>query len=96
MWAMAETAHLDARGRVVLPASARRRLGLEPGTELLVLPDARGGVRLVPRRDAARALLGVAAPGEGDSAVEELLAERRREAAAELTDSSPARNYKAR
>jgi len=89
MWVMADTAHLDARGRLVLPASARRRLGLEPGTELLVLPDPRGGVRLVPRSDAARGLLGAAAGGSAGSAVDELLEERRREAAAEQASAAP-------
>jgi bifunctional DNA-binding transcriptional regulator/antitoxin component of YhaV-PrlF toxin-antitoxin module len=79
LWAMSETAHMDDRGRVVLPAAARRRLGLVPGVELLILPDLRGGVRLVPRDEAANSLLGAAAGHGIDSAVQELLADRRLE-----------------
>lgn len=39
---MAETTHLDRHGRVVLPAAARRALGLSAGDELAV--EVRDGV----------------------------------------------------
>lgn len=80
-------ARLDERGRLVLPAALRRRLGLRPGDELVVSEQADGALRVESRRTAARALLGLAGPARGESAVEELLAERRRETAREEADT---------
>ncbi len=84
MWVMGEPVRLDERGRVVLPARLRRRLGLEAGDELLAEVDG-VGLRLVSRRAAAYALVGAATGAEHDgSAVSDLLRERRRELAEEL------------
>jgi AbrB family looped-hinge helix DNA binding protein len=73
------------RGRVVLPADLRTRLGLKPGMPLLVSAEEDGSVRLRPYRSVAdgnRGLLsGLAAPGT--SLVDDLVAERRAEAARE-------------
>jgi AbrB family looped-hinge helix DNA binding protein len=72
------------RGRLVLPAAVRARLGLTPGTRLLVSTEADGSIRLRPYRvaaDAGRGLL--AGLGDPRSMVDELLAERRAGAAAE-------------
>jgi len=81
---MGETVRVDDRGRVVLPAGLRRRLGLSEGDELLAEVDGLG-LRLVSRRAAAFALVGAADPGgQEGSAVSELLRERRRELAAGL------------
>lgn len=69
---------LGDRGRLVLPAELRHRLGLHAGDELLATIDEDTTVRLVSRRAAAHDLLG-AGTGGPSSAVDELLAERRRE-----------------
>ena len=75
-------ARLDERGRLVLPAALRRRLGLRAGDEVKISEEADGALRVESRRAAARALIGSAGRIKG-SAVEELRAERRRQAAAE-------------
>ena len=73
------TARLDERGRLVLPAALRRRLGLEPGDDLLVSEEPDGILRVSSRRAAARALIGLA--GSLDhSAVDDLRADRTRDA----------------
>ena len=76
------TARLDERGRLVLPAAFRRRLGLRAGDEVKISEVADGVLRVESCRAAARALIGSAGRMKG-SAVEELRAERRRQAAAE-------------
>ena len=73
---------MDDRGRLVLPAELRRRLGLRAGDEVKISEEADGALRVESRQAAARALIGSAGRLKG-SAVEELRAERRREAAAE-------------
>lgn len=73
------------RGRVVLPADVRAELGLKPGTRMLLSTEADGSVRLRPYRavaDRNRGVLADIAPAE-ESLVDELLSERRREAARE-------------
>jgi len=51
---------VEEKGRVVIPASVRRQLGIKPGTELEV--DVReGGILMKPRRKvSAKDLLGIA------------------------------------
>jgi AbrB family looped-hinge helix DNA binding protein len=80
------TARLDARGRLVLPVQLRRRLGLRAGDEVKISEQADGALRVESRRAAARALIGSAGQIKG-SAVDELRAERRRQAAAENQDA---------
>lgn len=76
------TARLDERGRLVLPAALRRRLGIQPGDELVISEEADGALRLASRQAAARALIGLA--GSADhSTVEELRTERGHDAALE-------------
>jgi AbrB family looped-hinge helix DNA binding protein len=73
------------RGRMVLPSALRRKLGLTAGTRLLVDVEPDGSLKLQPFRAAAeqtRGILGELAPSKG-SAVDDLLAERRAEAARE-------------
>jgi len=69
-------------GRLVIPAAYRKALGLKPGDEvLLVLED--GEIRVVSTRQAiarAQTLLRRYVP-EGRSLSEELIQERREEAA---------------
>ena len=70
------------RGRVVLPSEVRLELGLEPGSKLLLRTEKDGSLRLRPYRSVAiqnrGMLVGVAPVSE--SMVEELIAERHREA----------------
>jgi AbrB family looped-hinge helix DNA binding protein len=73
------------RGRVVLPSGVRAALGLEAGTRMLLSTEKDGSLRLRPYRsvaDQGRGRLAGLAPA-GESMVDELLAERRREAAGE-------------
>jgi len=73
------------RGRVVLPSDVRSELGLKPGSRLLLSTEKDGSLRLRPYRsvaDQGRGMLAKLAPA-GESMVDELLAERRREAARE-------------
>ena len=57
---MSGTTTVEDKGRVVIPADVRRRLGIKPGTKLEV--DVRdGGIVMKPlRRVSARDLLGIA------------------------------------
>jgi looped-hinge helix DNA binding domain, AbrB family len=58
---MGETVFVDGKGRIVIPASIRRRLGIKLGTEFVVEESSCGGILLRPkRRLSARDLLGVA------------------------------------
>ena len=81
------TATIDRAGRVVIPAAIRKELGLEPGGELLIHVD-NGTIQLYTRKQAiekAKAYFRqFIKPGE--SIVDELLEERRREAEAEFAD----------
>lgn len=73
------------RGRLVLPAAVRAELGLKSGSRMLVSAEEDGSVRLRPYRsvaDRGRGMLAALVP-DGVSLVDELLAERRREAARE-------------
>lgn len=80
------TARLDERGRLLLPAALRRRLGMRPGDDLMVTEEADGVLRVESRRTAAQGLIGLAGPAD-HSMVEELRALRRREATAEDVDA---------
>lgn len=70
------------RGRLVLPVSVRRSLGLAPGTPLLLTEEGDGSLRLTPYRAVANRHRGVFAGlvSDGGSLVDELLAQRRAEA----------------
>lgn len=80
---MDATVVMGQQGRLVVPRAVRDLLGLEPGDRLhLVVRD--GQVVLSPMRDAVAALQAYASSARaGRSLVDELLEERRREAAAE-------------
>ena len=76
-----ERVTIGDRGRVVLPASVRRELGLEAGTVMLLTTESDGSLRLRTYRDAADDGRGLfAGLAERESLVDELLAERRAEA----------------
>ena len=73
---------LGKRGRVVLPAHVRKKLGLHPGDRLVLIVDDSGKMRLVSLRQQVQKCMGMfkdlAPPGKLVS--EELIADRRREA----------------
>jgi AbrB family looped-hinge helix DNA binding protein len=75
------TVRLDERGRLVLPAKLRHRLGLQPGDELIIV-DEPDGARLKSRRAAARRLIGLAGTAD-HCVVDELRQQREREVADE-------------
>jgi AbrB family looped-hinge helix DNA binding protein len=81
------TLHLGNRGRIVLPAEVRHQLDLKDGDRLILTVEADGSLRLLSAREAARhgrGLLRRMLPGlEGRCLSEELIAERRAEAARE-------------
>jgi AbrB family looped-hinge helix DNA binding protein len=82
-------ARIDGSGRLVIPASVRRELELRDGDEVVFTAgDAPREVRMMPRRAAlahAQALVREHTR-RGGSAVDDLLAERREEAAREAVE----------
>ena len=77
-----EVVEVGPKGRVVIPAAIRRRLGIEQGTRLTVLLDGEAVV-LVPRDAVERRLRSIFV-GVPASMAEELIKERRREATSDL------------
>jgi AbrB family looped-hinge helix DNA binding protein len=69
------------KGRVVIPAGIRRELGIEEGTELVALVE--GQAVVLVQRSAIKARLRSMFADVGLSLREELLADRRAEAARE-------------
>jgi bifunctional DNA-binding transcriptional regulator/antitoxin component of YhaV-PrlF toxin-antitoxin module len=83
------TLHIDKQGRVMLPAWWRRRVGVSPSTELCVAVTEEGTLVLETREQGlrrARTLLRKYIP-EGVNLSDELIAERRAEAARESEQS---------
>ena len=81
--------HVDNQGRVMLPSWWRKREGVDPSTELCVTVTEDGGLVLETREQGlrrARALLRKYIP-EGVNLSDELIAERRAEAAREVHKS---------
>jgi AbrB family looped-hinge helix DNA binding protein len=78
------TTHLGDNGRLVIPATLRRELGLQPGDELVLVLE-EDGLRILTRDQAVRAARKlVRRYASGDrSLVGELVEERRAEAAGE-------------
>ncbi|GLV48946.1 hypothetical protein TJA_20490 [Thermus sp. LT1-2-5] len=77
----AYTTHLGAKGRLVLPKEVRKALGLKEGDRILLRVREDGTLELLPARQVARRARGrFAHLLQGQSLVEELLAERREEA----------------
>ena len=77
---MRATVVLGVQGRLVVPAEARKELGLAAGDELVLHTEA-GRLVLERREDAAARLRGLYASPAMRGAVDELLADRRQEAA---------------
>jgi AbrB family looped-hinge helix DNA binding protein len=79
------TARLNRQGRIVIPAECRAAAGLKPGAEVLIEAVGEGELRLRTRRQAirdAQALVARYLP-PGRDLVQELIDERRDEAARE-------------
>ncbi len=77
-------ARLNENGRVVIPASIRRALGLEPGDELVLRVEDDELRVTTPRKRAERAQrLFKKYVGEGVRLSDELVADRRKESAGE-------------
>jgi AbrB family looped-hinge helix DNA binding protein len=76
---------LGARGRIVLPADLRSRHGWQEGERLRLVEEEDGTVRLLSAEEALDRVMGMYAHlvPPGVSVVDELIAERRAEAAAE-------------
>jgi AbrB family looped-hinge helix DNA binding protein len=72
------------KGRVVIPAGIRRELGIEEGSELVALVEGEAVV-LVPRSAIKSRLRSIFA-ATTDSMRDELIAERRAEAAGEAAE----------
>ena len=69
------------KGRIVIPAVLRRKLGIEEGSQLVAMAEG-GGVVLLPREEVKARLRGMLA-GVNVSMADELARERRAEARAE-------------
>ena len=74
------------KGRVVIPAGIRRELGIKEGSELVALVEGQAVV-LVPRSAIKSRLRSIFA-GVGESLRDELIAERRAEAARDASDDA--------
>lgn len=89
LWYAYPMAHADMhitvgeRGRLVLPSAVRRALGLKPGTHMLLSTEEDGSLRLRPYRTVAEQNRGLLRDLPGGSMVEELISQRRIEAAQE-------------
>lgn len=77
-----DVVEVGPKGRVVIPAAIRKRLGIEQGTRLAVLVDGEAVV-LVPRAAVEQRLHSIF-KGVPASMADELVRERRAEAAAEI------------
>ena len=85
------TAVLGPQGRVVIPIEIRKKLGLEPGTVINIwLEDGKVHLRsrAAARASAKKLFKDARTRRGGESLVDELIAERRAEAARELADES--------
>lgn len=74
---------LGARGRVVLPAEVREKLGLRTGDKLVLTVKPDGTIRLVSLREQLKKAQGMFRKHPERILSEELIRERRREAASE-------------
>src|SRR6266852_1233862 len=84
-YVMQGRARINQQGRIVIPAECRAAAGLKPGDDLLIEPVGEGELRLRTRRQAikeAQAIVARYLP-KGRDLVQELIDERRDEAARE-------------
>ncbi len=79
-----DSAVVSPEGRIVIPASVRKALGIEPGTRVTFSLEDGYCVRITTQRRALAKLQGIfEGAADGRSLVDELIAERRAEAALE-------------
>lgn len=80
-----EAVGVNSQGRVTLPKAVRDAAGIEPGTILYIHTDRSGELVLETRQARIRRIRALAAPTDGSTAAQsdELIAERRAEAARE-------------
>jgi AbrB family looped-hinge helix DNA binding protein len=76
--------HLGSNGRVLIPAAARRALGIDEGDELILVVED-GEIRLRTAKEAARKAQALVArySQSGENLADALVAERRHEATRE-------------
>jgi len=72
---------VGAKGRIVLPAKVRKRLDLNEGEKIVLTMRPDGALTLESSREQARKLWGAFAKKDGRHLVDELISERRVEAA---------------
>lgn len=76
-----DTVRLGARGRLVLPAAIRERLAIGEGDKLVLTVEDGRTIRITSLRDLAEQMQGILKDAaSGRSLVDELIAERRKEA----------------
>ena len=82
---MRATARVNRQGRIVIPAECRAAAGLKPGDELIVETVGEGQLRLSTARQAIKEAQAIVARyrKKGGDPVQELIEERRAEAARE-------------
>ena len=79
---------MGERGRVVIPAEVRQRLDLKVGEQMVLVVQDDGSMRLTPWKTVLRNTRGMFAHvAPGVSLVDELIADRRAEAAREERES---------
>lgn len=71
------------RGRLVLPSALRRRMAVKAGDALILTDEGDGSCRIIRRADLIQRLRGSWRQARGRRLSDELIAERRREAAAD-------------
>ena len=82
---MSARARVNRQGRIVIPAECRAAAGIKPGDELLIEAIGEGELRLRTREQAIKAAQAIVARylPKGRDLVQELIDERRDEAARE-------------
>ena len=87
MWytgSMSHVVEMGDRGRLVIPAQARKELGLKKGSRVVLTIEGPGVLKLTTNRQAAASCLGLLQElAAGRSLADELIAERREAARSE-------------
>ncbi len=87
---MSSAAKMDSAGRLMVPSQVRKELGLTPGAELILRVED-GGLRIETRHAALRRAQAYLRQfrNPGESAVDDLLKERRKEVRRENAGPKP-------
>ena len=83
------TCTVDSQGRILLPSKWRQEQGIEPGTQLIVIEED-GRLKVQTRMQAVREaqdIIRKVIPENHPSSVDALIADRRREVAAEEAEA---------